>query len=223
MRQRRGLHKGRRRGAGAWQVAVGIACAGDGWGILRQWHRARRVGDADATVVAGVFQRLSREDDVGRLCFFQRFEGQRLFGKVVVDINDDAVAAPIFRRHGVDVRLGGIAQVDDDPQRGFVAKAGADAGNRAGVERQAGATAARSVGQVENDAWRPGEAELAEDGGAVKVENELGFIRQTVVAHVLQGYRQRLRAKAQTEEEHEQQFAPAVKHLYRGSQHGVSL
>ena len=190
---------------------------------MRQWHRARWAGDADAAVVAPVFQRFACEDDVGRLRFFQRFEGQRLFGKVVVDINDDAVAAPVFRRHGVNVGLGGIKQVDDNAQGGFVAKAGADAGNRAGVERQPGASAARGVGQVENDARRPGETELAEDGGAVKVKDELGFVRQTVVAHVLQGYRQRLRAKAQTEEEHEQQFAPAVKHLYRGSQHGVSL
>jgi len=43
------------------------------------------------------------------------------------------------------------------------------------------------------------------------------------VARVLQGCGRRLRAKARTEEEREQQFAPAVKHLYRGSQHGISL
>ena len=186
---------------------------------MRQWHRARRVGDADAAVVAPVFQRFACEDDVGRLRFFQRFEGQRLFGKVVVDINDDAVAAPVFRRHGVNVGLGGIKQVDDNAQGGFVAKAGTDTAHRTGIQGQTGAAAACGIGQIQHDARRSGEAELAEDGGAVKVEDELGFVRQAVITHVLQGYRQRLRAKAQAEK-HQQQFAPAVEHLYCGSQHG---
>ena len=215
LRQRGGLHEGRRR---AVRVRVG---EGGGAGV-GQGRADGRAANADAAAVAHGFQRFTSEDDVGRLvAAVEGFEGECLFGEVVVDVDDDAVAASVFRRHGVDVGFGGVAQVDDDAQGGGVAEAGADAGDGTAVEGHAGAAAAAGVGQVQHDARWPGKAELAEDGRAVEVEDELGFVRQTVVAHVLQGDGQRLHAAKQGEEQ-EQQGAGAQKCLDCGSQGHVS-
>jgi len=57
---------------------------------------------------------------------------------------------------------------------------------------------------------RPGEAELLEDGGAIKVKNKLDFIRLAVVTHVLQDNGKRVGAMTEDEdsEQNQQDFSP---------------
>ena len=126
------------------------------------------------------------KDDVGRLRFaFERFQGQRRGGEVIVDVNHDAVAAISFRRHRVNISLGGVAQIDNDAQGGFSAKTGADAVYCTGADGNTRPPAAAGVGYIEDNTRRPGEAELLKDRWTVKIKNELDFVRQAVIAYVL--------------------------------------
>ncbi|EHM54916.1 hypothetical protein HMPREF9080_01027 [Cardiobacterium valvarum F0432] len=133
-----------------------------------------------------ILQRCAGKDDVGRLRFtFERFQGQCRSGEVIVDINDDTVATISFRRHRVNIGLGGVAQIDNDAQGGLVAEAGADAVYRTGADSNTRPPAAAGIRNVKNDARRSGEAELLKDRWAVKIKNELDFVRQAVIAYVL--------------------------------------
>ena len=155
--------------------------------------------NADAVVVH-ILQRCAGKDDIGRLRFaFERFQGQRRGGEVIVDVNHDAVAAISFRRHRVNISLGGVAQIDNDAQGGFRAETGSNAVHGASTDGDTRSPAAAGIRDVKDDTRWSGEAELLEDSGAIKIKDELGFIRLAVVTHILQDNGKR--AAAITEDE----------------------
>ena len=153
------------------------------WREVTDW---RSVVNTDA-VVTHVFQRLTGKDDIRRLGFtIKRFQRQRRGRKIVVNIYHDAVTTIAFRWHGVDVCFGSVAQVDNDAQGGFRAETGSNAVHGASTDGDTRSPAAAGIRDVKDDTRWSGEAELLEDSGAIKIKDELDFIRLAVVTHILQ-------------------------------------